>query len=637
MNRTSRWCLLFLCLLSTQSCFLNRGPKQHAPIQLKTNFQRQPLGLSPDGIFFSWWVSDDRPNAIQTAWQIQVGTDSAALEEGETLLWDSEQQTAGREVQIPYAGPELAPLSRYYWRVRSWDGEGETSDFSIPEPFETGPIQWQGEWIGDGGQAPDRDEEFYEDHPAPVFRKSFVLEELPTSARLHIAGLGYYEAYLNGQKSSPAVLEPGWTNFDKRILYSTYPVEDQLGVGENVLGVMLGNGWYNPLPLRLFGRWNLREILAVGQPKLLAELHLHFVDGRKEVIPTDLSWQTKPSWILRNNVYLGEKHDGRLKDPNWCEPQPPEALADWQAVQEAIPPKGTLLPQEQPPVKITQYLQPKSITEPKPGVYVVDFGQNFAGWIKLELAGEAGQQVRLRYGELVFEDGMVNGHTTMTTQIKAYTGLKGGPGAPTDAWQESHYTLGGFEGEYFQPHFSFHGFRYVQIEGYPGKLSPDRIKGLRLSAALKGAGSFVSGNEAFNQIQDATLWTFLSNVFSVQSDCPAREKFGYGGDMVTASEAFVFNFDMANFYRKTVQDFADDARPLGGMPECAPNNDIASEGLGDGSGPIGWQLAYPFLQEVLYRFYGDHQLIEEQYPTVQPRQHLGLAVLAQPLLLHVVV
>ena len=203
--------------------------------------------------------------------------------------------------------------------------------------------------------------------------------------------------------------------------------------------------------------------------------------------------------------------------------------------------------------------------------------------------------------------------TTVAGHIKEIWNLSGGPGAPKTAFQIDNFIASGSGEDIFQQHFTFHGFRYVEISGLGYKPELEDLVGLRLSASLDRNGSFNCSNERFNQTQQIVDWTFLSNVFSVQSDCPGREKFGYGADIVTSAEAFIYNYDMANFYRKTVNDFVNDVRPNGGMPECAPYNGIDSKGFGEGTGPIGWQLAFPFVQKLLHTFYGDRRVIEENY------------------------
>jgi alpha-L-rhamnosidase len=504
--------------------------------------------------------------------------------------------------------------------------------------------QWGGQWINDGEGTPAKENDYYGDDPAPLFRKEFTLRKPITKARLYISGLGYYEARLNGQRIGDHVLDPGWTTYDKHVLYSTYDVTKQLREGRNCLGVMLGNGWYNPLPMRMWGRLNLRESLAVGRPRFIAQLSIEYADGTRRTVVSDESWKTGEGPIIRNSVYLGEVYDAREEQEGWD--RPGFDASQWRDVTIAPEPMGKLAAQMQPPIRVTAALKPVKVTEPKPGVFVFDLGQNFAGWVKLRIdaerrsdgatkrqrggAGEGalrGRVVTLRYGELLYPDGTLNVMTSTCGQIKSQVVKRDavapelawsqtpwfGAGAPKLACQCDTYILKGDRREEYTPRFTFHGFRYVEVCGYPGRPPLDAIEGLRLSADVQPAGSFECSNEMLNRVQKAAQWTFLSNLFSVQSDCPHREKFGYGGDIVPTSESFLMNFDMAGFYAKVVKDFADAARANGGMTETAPYVGIADQGLGGDSGPIAWQVAFPFLQQKLYQYCGDRRLIEQQY------------------------
>jgi alpha-L-rhamnosidase len=380
--------------------------------------------------------------------------------------------------------------------------------------------------------------------------------------------------------------------------------------------VSLGNGWYNPLPLALFRKYNLRKFLTIGQPKFIAQLRISYTDGSEDVIMSDSSWKADTGPFLKNNIYLGEVYDARLEQPGWQEAGFDDS--NWQQAVQVSPPGGRMLAQMAPPIRITKTLQPAKVWQTDTGSYVFDLGQNFAGWVRLQLPeGKAGTEVKMRYGELLDEAGHVNGMTTVAGHIKEIWNLSGGPGAPPTAYQEDTYIMKGDGSDEFQQKFGFHGFRYVEVSGYPGQLDESSLLGLRLNSDLQDAARFEASNPMLNDIQHITEWAMLSNVFSIQSDCPGREKFGYGGDIVTAGEAYLYNYDMANFYIKTVRDFQDDARPNGGLPETAPFNGIDSQGFGEGSGPIGWQLAHPFIVMQLYKYYGDRRIVEEQYDTAR--------------------
>ncbi len=584
------------------------------PSHLTVEYQTLPLGIDASTPRFSWQPAGK--GMQQTAYQILVASSEENLRVDKGDVWDSKPVKSNQSINILYGGKILQSTTRYFWKVKIWDRQENAAAYSEVAWFETAflsPDEWSAQWIGDERQIPTREEDFYQDISNPIFRKNLQISKDIQKARLYVSGLGYYEAYVNGVKAGDHVLDPGWTNYAKRVLYSVYDVTEQIKEGKNAIGVSLGNGWYNPLPLALFGQFNLRDFLTTGQPSFIAELHVWYQDGTQDIIASDPSWKSSTGPLLKNNIFLGEKYDARREQPGW-------KLSDfedrsWKPTQTMNPPGGTLIAQAVPPIRITREITPVAITEPTPGMYVYDLGQNFAGWIRLRLQGAAGTKVTLRYGELLFDDGLVNGMTTVAGHIKALWNMQGGPGAPATAYQEDAYILKGGGEEVFQQKFGFHGFRYVEVRGYKGTLTKDDLTGLRLNADLQKAGSFTCSNPLLNEIQRITEWTMLSNVFSIQSDCPGREKFGYGGDMVATGEAYIHNFDMATFYEKAVRDFQDDVRPNGGLPETAPYNGIDTEGFGEGSGPIGWQLAHPFLVRQLYRYYGDQRIVEEQYPT----------------------
>lgn len=610
---------LFVFLWLIQACQLNETLKNalQPPVNLRSEYCLNPVGVYSHHPLFTWQLQNKSFAGKLQSIQVIVSSsiEGANSENGD--IWDSGEIPAGREPGLIYKGPDLKSSTKYYWRVRYLDSAGNTSPYSNASWFETGIAGeegWKAKWIRTDRPAPIKDEDFYKDIPAPMFRKDFKLTGEVKNARLYISGLGYFEAFLNGKKIGKDVLHPGWTQYAKRVLYSTYDVTRLLNEGENTMGVLLGNGWYNPLPLRLFGKYNLREFLTKGRLKFIAQLLITYKGGRSAILTSDESWRWKEGPLLKNNVYLGEVYDARRELPGWNKPGYDDS--DWGEAVVAASPGGILKEQFVPPNRITRVIEPVAMTSPVKGVYVFDMGQNFAGWINFKMHGKPGQRVTMRYGELLFDNGRVNGFTTVAGQIKEQWHMDGGPGSPKTAWQEDTYIMKGDGEETFQHHFTFRGFRYVEVRGLKKEPEKSDIKGLRINSDLSLAGTFSCSNPLFNKIQQLVDWTFLSNVFSVESDCPAREKFGYGGDIVAAGEAYLFNFDMANFYKKAVRDFQLDARPNGGLTECAPYNGIDSEGFGAGTGPVGWQLAHPFMLKKLYQYYGDKAFVEEQYPTV---------------------
>ncbi len=611
----TKYIFLFAYLLLSQSTFLCHA-QSIAVVDQRCEYWSNPLGIDVPSPHFGWVLKAKEKNQEQTAYELIVSNNYKDISKKKGNVWSTGKVRSSQSVHVEYGGKPLNPFTRYYWRVKVYDKNGKSSEWSDPSWFETAaldPSDWTASWIGSDKTNAEEDEELYKDAPAPLFRKIFKVEKKIKSARLHISGLGYYEADINGKRVGDNVLDPGWTAYRKQVLYSTYDITDHLKQGSNVIGIILGNGWYNPLPLRMWGKWNLREQLTIDRPCLSGMIHITYSDGSKEIIPTDNTWDWFDSPILRNNIYLGEHYDARLETDYTDLDKYPEGMS--RAVK-VTGPKGKMTAQLQPPIKIYRKIKPIAITETDPGVFVVDMGQNFAGAVQISVKGKAGTCVRLRYGEDIYKDGKINGMTSVVGQIKYGNG---GAGSPSVAWQEDSYTLNGNGIETWMPRFTFHGFRYVELTGWPGKPTLDDIEGMCMSADVPQVGEFECSNPMFNKLIENIRWTFRSNLFSVQSDCPAREKFGYGGDILCSTNAFSFNYDMSNFYRKVLWDNANDQRESGAITETIPYMGIADFGTdaNDGSGPISFQAGFPFLVNHLYEFYGDKRIIAEHYTALK--------------------
>jgi alpha-L-rhamnosidase len=608
---------LFLCFAAS----LVFAVAAHAiiePVKTTCEYLEDPLGIETQQPRFGWILQSQERNQKQHAYEIIVSFKPEDIWQGRGTVWSSGKILSSENIHVVYNGQPLQSFTRYYWSVRVYDQDGLPSHWSRISSFETAMLNssdWEAAWISDGSKPFERDEDFYQDDAMPLFKKSFKTSRKIERARLYISGIGYYEAYLNGKKIGDHVLDPGWTTYSKEVLYVVHDITNLLSSDAHVLSIMLGNGWYNPLPLRLFSRFNLRDWQETGRPCLKAEVHIHYSDGSSEKILTDDTWETAPGPVIRNSVYLGECYDARREQKDWFTPR--QGVKPWKKASVVQGPSGGLHVQMQPPIKITTIVKPISIKELKPGVFIADMGQNFAGVARIRVKGKAGTEIKLKYGEDIHPDGSLNYYTTTAGQIKSIWNINGGPGAPADAWQEDRYTLKGSGTEVWSPRFTFHGFRYIEITGWPGKPDLHAIEGLRMNSDLQRRGEFSCSNTMFNTLHEAIQWTFLSNVFSIQSDCPGREKMGYGADMVATSDAFIYNFDMTHFYRKAVEDFANEQRPEGGITEIAPFTGIADRGYGAQSGPLGWQLAFPYLQKELYMFYGDKQVIRDHYEAVK--------------------
>jgi alpha-L-rhamnosidase len=460
----------------------------------------------------------------------------------------------------------------------------------------------QANWVTDGRELPERDSLFYLDNPAPLFRKEFSLDKQIDSAMLYITAAGYYQATLNGERIGKNVLDPAWTDFSKRIYFSEYDVTSLMSDGANCLGVLLGNGFYNPLPMRKWGRRNLREDLAeVGKPAFIAKLIINYADGSSEEIVSDASWKYNYGPLIRNSVYLGVAYDAREEIDDWNKAG--FDASAWEAAVISQGPGGELQPAFFPPVQLTKEISPVAVYAPEPGVWMVDMGVNFTGTYKIKLTGDYGDTIAFRFGERVYEDGTLNPMTTVIGQIKK-KGV-GGSGAPDVAWQTDSYVIGDASEAWFQPDFTYHVYRYMEIRGLEEKPAIADITGLMLNSDVADQNHFSSSSALLNEIQEATERTFLSNLVSVQSDCAAREKFGYGGDLNATAESFIYNYDMQSFYRKTIYDWVDamndstfvDTAPYAGVQYCG----------------ISWESAFLTTQYYLYLYYHDTAIVRELY------------------------
>ncbi len=458
------------------------------------------------------------------------------------------------------------------------------------------------EWIRAASEDEIPDSLRFLDHPAPLFRKSFKVNGEAVKATLKITAAGYYEAHFNGNRVGDHILSPTWTDYAKRIYYDTYDLSDNIKNGENCIAVELGNGFYNPLPQWMWGNLNLRQHLPVGTPTFFAKLTVEYKNGQRNEYFSDRSWKYAYGPIRRNNVYRGEYYDAGKEIPGWNN----VGFSDfnWKHAEIAKNPGGELKPIFFPPVRVIEKVTPVNITEPEKGVYIFDMGVNFTGLFDAKVSGNEGDSIFFTFGERLYDDGKLNPMTAVAGQIKnnkKFLNL----GDERIAKQKHCYVIGkSGKGEY-SPKFSFHTYRYAEVRGLKYKPQVSDFTGLLLHADVASAGEFTSSNDLLNKIQEITRRTFLDNLIHVQSDCPAREKFGYGGDLAVTSESFINNFDMHNFYKKTVYDWIDamrdsvfiDTAPFVGIVYCG----------------LSWEYAFLLVQNNLLTYYGDSALVKELY------------------------
>ncbi|UCH64159.1 MAG: family 78 glycoside hydrolase catalytic domain [Fidelibacterota bacterium] len=565
---------------------------------LRCEYLEVPLGIDVLQPRFSWVLESPKRGISQTAYRILVASSEEALESERTDRWDSGKVESDESVNVVYKGSPLESGGTYFWRVRVWDQDSTASPWSAVATFQMGLLEaseWEGMWIAaaDGNVS------------APLLRKEFSLDDEFVRAYAYICGLGYYELYINGEKIGDHVLDPGTTDYRKRVLYVTYDITDFIQVGDNAVGVMLGDGWFSskgmveqsPVPLRLYA----------DRPQLLLQLNFEYTNGTTASVVTDESWKVSGGPITMNSIWDGESYDARLEQPGWKNPGFDDSA--WDNASVVNSPGGWFDSQLLPPIRVNKTLKPVALTEPEPGVYVFDFGQNLTGWPRLHVSGPAGTEVILRTAEITRPE-------MARMKGESDDGMSGtiDPSPNRSAKAQDSYILAGKEGtEVYEPHFTYHGFRYVQLEGFPGKPTLDNLEVRVVHSAVEPVGDFHCSDELINQIHDNTVWGQLSNLFSIPTDCPQRdERLGWMGDAHLSAEEAMYNFDMAAFYTKWLQDIKDAQLENGALPDLTPPHWIVFE-----TGTPAWQVAYPVITWDMYRYYGDTRILEVHYPSVK--------------------
>ncbi len=561
-----------------------------SPDQLRCEYLDNPIGIDASEPRLSWVCMSDQRGQKQSGYQIIVASSEANLKANGGDLWDSGRVASDETAQIPYAGKPLLSGQRCYWKVRLWDQDGKNSSYSTPAFWEMGllsPADWKGRWIG---RTTDTNSQ-----PAPLLRRVFDLNGKVKRARAYICGLGYYELHLNGKKIGNHLLDPGYTRYDKRALYVTYDVTDALRTGRNAMGVILGNGWFN---VHSKAVWNFHKAPWRLAPRLLMQLQVEYADGRSETIFTDADWKTSTGPIVFDSIYGGETCDARLEKPGWDTPGYNDS--DWAAAMVVDAPPGRLAAQSMPPIRADRFLRPVKLTEPKPGVFLFDIGQNLAGFAEINVRGRAGTKIVMKYGERVGPDGMLDRADIQQHILRMDTNQQ---------YQTDTYILKGSVLETWHARFTYHGFQYVEMTGFPGRPSLDNLRGVFIHSAIPPAGEFECSNPLLNKIWRAGRWAYLSNLQGIPTDCPHREKNGWTGDAHLAAEQGLFNFRPSAVYTKWLNDLGDEQRPSGELPGIVPTSGWGYEW---GNGPA-WDSAFVLIPYYLYEYCGDTRVLRDHY------------------------
>jgi len=586
---------------------------------LSCEYRTNPLGIDAAQPHFGWQLISVKHNVMQTAYQVLVSRSLTALNQNQGEVWDSKKVTSGQSIQVKYKGEALLSAKKYYWKIKIWDNQGNESAWSEVAFFQMGLLKtadWKGaQWIAFEKLADSnvnalptdgKKDKFNGNNILPMFRKDFAAIKSIRKATAFISGLGHFEMSLNGEKVGDDFLAPGWTKYDQEALYVTYDITHQLKKGANTVGVMLGNGFYYIPPVK--ERYRKLKV-AYGFPKMICRLLIEYTDGTSTDVISNESWKTTASPITFSSIYGGEDYNAGLEQKNWNL----SAFNDSQWKPALLVSGPSLNAQKEEPVKIFDQFSANKVNVTSNGDWVYDLAQNAAGIIELKVSGKKGDTIRITPAELLKEDGTV-------TQKNM-----GGPSYFT-------YILKGEGVETWRPRFFYTGFRYLQVKGGvpAGKVNPSGkavihgLKGLHIRNAAETVGKFHTSNDLFNQTFKLIDWGIKSNMLSVFTDCPHREKLGWLEQLHLMGSSVNYNYAAAPLFAKAAVDMKNSQLATGLVPEIAPEY-VKFEWGGDmfRDSPE-WGSSSILVPWDLYQWYGDKEVLADHYPTMQRYlQYLG--------------
>ncbi len=590
LKSLSYYGLAFAC-----SFYLTCTAQSARVIQPQCEHLLNPVGIDIAAPRFSWSIESIKPATEQRACQILVSTDSMALAKGKADIWDSGKVASDRMLAI-YQGQNLASFTRYFWKVIIWNTQNNKSLPSDIASFETAllnPSDWKGEWISDNNTKDYR--------PAPYFRKEITVTKKIKSARAYVSAAGLYEFSINGQKIGNRMLDPMYTRFDRKNLYSTFDITPYLDEGQNAFGILLGNGWYNHQSTAV---WDFDKAPWRDRPRFLINIRIHYEDGTFDTLVSDANWKTTDSPIIFNSIYTAEHYDARKELPEWDTPGFNDS--NWKTAIVKAAPSSQLRAQQLHPIRVTATFKPIKVDKRNDSWYIFHFPINTAGIIDIRAAGKAGTTLQIKHAERLYPDGSPD----MSNIDHHYR-----PTDDSDPFQTDIFILSGQKEDHFSPKFNYKGFQYVEVRSSePIVLTEDNITMLQLHSDLPVVGHIHSSNTTLNKIWAAAKNSYLSNLFGYPTDCPQREKNGWTGDAHIATETGLYNFDGITVYEKWMNDFKDEQQPNGVLPSIIPT--WGGWGYDWGNGP-DWTSAVAIVPWELYRFYGDPNILHQMYENIK--------------------
>jgi alpha-L-rhamnosidase len=554
---------------------------------LTVDHKVNPIGIDNRYPRFSWKIGGTGNNILQTAYSVRVATDEKFS--ASKVVWQSDKVASDESILRSYQGTDLKSGQRYFWQVKIWDNRGKESKWSPIAYWEMGLLSqsdWKAKWIEMEGDT-------LRYSPSPHFRKEFLTAKTIASARVYITSHGFYELQLNGKKVGDQVLTPGWTSYGKRLQYQVYDVTSMLAKGNNAIGVVLGDGWY-----RGTLAWGNNWASYGKKLGILFQLKITYTDGSESVVISDETWKaTNDGAIRMNDIYNGETYDATKKLTGWNNPGYDDK--NWQLVKTGNYNNSNLIASEGSPVRKIQEIKPVKIFRTPKGSLIADMGQNMVGWLRLKVSGKKGTIVTLRHAEVLDKFGEF-----YTTNLRA-------------AKCQLTYTLAGTGEEVYEPRFTFMGFRFVEVTGFPSELTADNLTGVVVHSDMAVTGTFECSNPLINQLQHNIQWGQKGNFVDVPTDCPQRdERLGWTGDAQAFCRTAAYNMDVSSFFTKWLKDIVADQKQGGEVPDVIPDI-LNKQGSTSAQPSAGWGDVSVIAPWTMYTVYGDKNFLENQYKSMK--------------------